>query len=221
MSDHVIAPRLLRRLDRLSPEGYNFGWHIRYSRPTYVRLTYRPDWSETYSDRKFILNDPAVVWPLMNTGAIRWSEIDLPDPLGVFEAAAGFGYRYGVAIGCGGIENRSLGSCGRGDREFTDAEIAEIHDTVVEIHRLLEARGNLTANQCDALQMLREGFTYDQSCHHLGISRTAFRARLSSARRNLGAQTNSEAVRTAIDRGILTSREYAGISKGLPSGWEH
>ena len=50
----------------------------------------------------------------------------------------------------------------------------------------------------------------------LGISRTALRYRLHTARTLLGAEDTSEAIRKAIDLGLLTSHSYAGMVKGLP-----
>ncbi len=208
----------LARLDRIAPQGYNFGFHIRYSRPKLVRLTYDPAWSEAYSARKYILCDPAVIWPLHNDGACRWSAIDLPDPLGVMAAAAAHGYAFGVAVGCGPIESRSLGSCGRGDREFTDAEIDEIAEIVRSVHALLDGGSELKPHQQAALKADETGMTYDRICAELGISRTALKNRLRGARRALGAETNAEAVRVAIERGLISSTSYTGIARGLPSG---
>ncbi|SES36000.1 LuxR family transcriptional regulator [Tranquillimonas rosea] len=208
--------KLFARLDELAPEGYNFGFHIRYSRPALVRNTYRSDWSREYSRRKFILNDPAVVWPLVNDGARRWSEIDMPDPLGVFPAAAEAGYAYGAAFGYGPVESRSLGSIGRGDREFTDAEIAEIEGLVRELHVLTEEREDLRPRQRAALELFASGRTYDAICFDLGISRTALKNRLRGARRVLNAETNTEAAQRAQERGLLGTGSYLGITSGLP-----
>ncbi|MFZ3585133.1 hypothetical protein ACOI1H_23800, partial [Loktanella sp. DJP18] len=68
----------------------------------------------------------------------------------------------------------------------------------------------------NALQMVEEGLTYEESCDRLGLSRTAFRGRLAMARRELGAKSNQDAVRIAVERGLLTSTTYTGVTKGLP-----
>lgn len=216
MNDEEIAP-LFRELDEIAPDGYNFGFHIRFSRPTMVRLTYDFSWSQAYSRSKFILNDPAVIWGLMNDEPKRWSEIPLPDPLGVFAAAQAHGYRYGFSVGYGPAETRSLGACGSKVREFRDDEIARVAQIVRTIHEIMDGAGGLKSYQISALEKLEAGLTYDQICEALGISRTALKNRLGGARRMLGAATNQEAMRIALERGLIESTSYTGIVQGYPS----
>ena len=63
--------------------------------------------------------------------------------------------------------------------------------------------------------------TYDQACEALGISRTALRYRLQTARAALGTEDNAQAIRKAIDLGLMNSNSIAGISKGFPTGPEN
>lgn len=209
------AEALFARLTELAPEGYNFGFHIRYSRPSVVKLTYREDWSKFYSNHNFILSDPSVIWGLTNTGAKRWSEIDLPDPLDVFGHAKNYGYNFGVSIGCGDSNSKTLGSAARADREFNTREIENIRKTVEDLHDLLDMRGKLKQHQIDALQAKERGLTYDEICEKLDISRTALKNRFAGARRALGVETNDEALRVAIERGLLEATSYTGVIKGL------
>jgi LuxR family transcriptional regulator len=210
--DDIIA-----QISEIAPEGFNFGFHVRFSRPALVKMTYRADWSRLYSERKYILCDPSVIWAMMNDGAARWSEIDLADPLGVMEAAATHGYNYGVAIGRGDIESKTIGSAARSDREFDDDEITAIQDAVSLVHEMLGQGPGLKPHHIAALQMVEEGLTYEESCERLNLSRTAFRARLAMVRRELSAKSNADAVRIAIEQGLLTSTSYTGVTKGLPS----
>lgn len=209
---------LFRELHSLCGGGYYFGFHLRYSRPVLVRSTYEDVWSLHYSKRKFVLADPTMIWALLHTGATRWSEIDIPDPLGVLREAACYGYRFGVTCSTGPIESRSLGSCARRDREFTDAEIAAILDVVIRIHAQVERLPGLKSHQQEVLQLLEAGLTYEQICAELDLSRTAVVNRLKGARKVLGAATNAEAIRIAIERGHLTSTSLTGVTKGLPFG---
>lgn len=209
--------RFFDRLDEVAPEGYNFGFHIRFSRPAHLRMTYSDAWSRYYSNHKFILADPSVVWALTNTGAKRWSEIETPDPLGVFAAAEQHGYRYGVAVGYGDMDSKTLGSAGRSDREFSDEEIGEICGIVRAVHDSMADKWQMSPRQQAALQLLSEDLTYDDICEKLSISRTALKSRLNGARRALGADSNAEAVRAGIERGIITSKSYTGVSTGLPA----
>lgn len=209
---------LFRELDSRCEHGYNCGFHFRYSRPMIVRTTYREDWQIHYSLNKFILADPSVVWGIANTGTVRWSEIELQDPLGVFDEAARFGYAFGATMSTGPRESRSLGSAARSDREFTDAEIAAIYDVFTRIHAAVARQPGLKTHQQEVMQLLEAGLTYDQICRELGISRTAVVNRLKGARKVLGVATNAEAIRIAVERGFITSTTLTGVFKGLPFG---
>lgn len=210
--------RLFDELRPISGSAYHFGFHFRYSRPSVVRSTYSPEWARHYAIHKFVLADPTVVWGLTHTGTCRWSDVDLPDPLGVLGAAAAHGYRFGAAFSTGPAETRSLGSCARPEREFTDAEIAAVFDIFSRIHALVGRMPGLKSHQQEVLQLLEAGLTYDQICAELGLSRTAVVNRLKGARRALGVATNAEAVRIGLERGILASTSVTGVTKGLPYG---
>lgn len=216
--DRERLDELLLRLDAWSPSGNSFGFHIRFSRPLLPRSTFSDEWNQRYSEKTYIVSDPAVVWGMMEVGTIRWSEIAIPDTMGVFADAADHGLTFGATFATGPRESKTFGTCARGDREFTDAELEEIQTIVVEIHGLFDAGPVLKSHQLDALRALAEGLTYDQACESLGISRTALRNRLAGARRALSAENNAEAVRLAIDKGQLPSGTYTGITKGLPAG---
>ncbi|WP_375692022.1 helix-turn-helix transcriptional regulator [Pseudooceanicola sp. LIPI14-2-Ac024] len=209
---------LFLEMDSLCEDGYNCGFHFRYSRPTIVRGTYREDWRIHYALNKFILADPGVVWGIANTGTARWSEIDLQDPLGVMGEAARFGYRFGLTLSTGPRESRSLGTAGRADREFSDPEIDAIFDVFLRLHAVVARLPGLKSHQQEVLQLLETGLTYDQICGELGISRTAVVHRLKGARKVLGVTTNAEAIRIAVERGFITSTTLTGVFKGLPFG---
>lgn len=208
---------LFDELDRIAPDGYNFGFHIRFSRPALVRNTYDDAWGQTYAERKFILNDPAVIWGLTQDAPRRWRDIDIPDPLGVFDAARKAGYKHGVSFGYGPLEQRSLGSCASKARDFSDTVIERVHEIVVQIHGMIAGEGILSERQKEALQMLATGMTYDQICDELSISRTALKSRLSNARKSLAVANNADAVRAAVDQGLVKTKLYTGIVQGYPS----
>lgn len=128
------------KLAALSPEGYSAALHIRYAYPLATHITYPSPWIEYYSENAFALRDPLVAWALSTEGAIRWSEIGLPDPFGIFEKGEEFGLKFGVAISVGELKSRSVVGCARGDREFSDSEIKEIHSVVKFLHETAAPR---------------------------------------------------------------------------------
>ncbi|PSK81571.1 LuxR family transcriptional regulator [Limimaricola soesokkakensis] len=212
----ALANSHFARLNALAPDGFNFGFHYRFSRPLHVRSSYSDEWMQTYSKWNLIVADPTVVWAMSHGGATRWSDIGLRDPLGFFATAAEHGYRYGLSIGVGPQDSRSFGTCARRDREFQEAEAEEILEIITELHDVMEPRWQIKPHQKAALELVARDFTYDAMCEHLDISRTALRNRLSGARRALGATTTAEAVRIALEQGVIGSGTSTGVAVGLP-----
>ena len=193
----------LARLRRLAPQGFSLCLHIRFSSPHIVVQTYDPDWLEFYTSRGYALCDPVVSWGFSTTGASRWSEIGFPDPHDILCQAAAYGLRYGVAVSHGLCESRTIGGFARTDREFTDIEIAQIRDTVQMLHEETTPPENLTPAQRHALRLVSKGHRYAEAAALLGISESALKARLRSARERLCARTVTEAVQRAQEYNLL------------------
>ena len=188
---------LFNALSLLAPEGYSAGLHIRFTAPLVYKTTYTESWTTHYKENVFALRDPAVFWGLGTKGQTRWSEIRLPDPFDIFGQAKAHGLRYGVVISHGPITSRSIVGLARADREFTDQEIDEAAQIVFALHDAAEPPKELTEAQVDALRLLSEGDRHAAAAAKLGISESALKARLKSARIRLGARTTAEAVRKA------------------------
>lgn len=122
----------LGKLHRLAPAGYALGFHLEYTTPKFVFQTYPKAWLDYYSSNGLIMIDPMVAWAFENTGTQRWSDLD--DSSGVLKMAADHGMKYGVVIVTASDDSRSIGGFARLDREFTDAEIAELQADVIAIH---------------------------------------------------------------------------------------
>lgn len=191
------------KLAALSPEGYSAALHIRYAYPLATHITYPSQWIEYYTDNAFALRDPLVAWALSTEGAIRWSEICLPDPFGIFEKGEEFGLKFGVAISVGELQSRSVVGCARGDREFSDSEIKEIQSVVKFLHETAAPRLSLTGAQLQALRCIASGDRHAAAAAKLGISESALKARLQSARERLVARTTSEAIQKAKEIRLL------------------
>lgn len=106
------------------PAGFAAALHIRMSTPRYMFQAYARDWSETYSREGMVVNDPTALWGFRNAGAIRWSELDVPDPHRIMaRAAEEAGLRYGLTVAMVREGTRSIASFARTDREASDAEL--------------------------------------------------------------------------------------------------
>ncbi len=193
----------LARLKRLAPQGYALGLHIRFASAHIMVQTYDPAWIERYTTRGYMLCDPLVSWGFSTTGTMRWSALEFPDPHNVLGQAAEFGLNYGVAVSCGPLSSRTIGGLARSDREFTDEEIEQIFETVKLLHEESTPPESLTDAQRHALRLVASGSRYAEAAALLGISESALKARLKSARERLYARTTAEAIQRAQEYKLL------------------
>lgn len=194
---------LLKDLAALSPAGFSAGLHIRFAAPLVYFRTYPDAWCKTYDDNAFALRDPIVFWGLSGRGQTRWSEIRLPDPFNILGQARAYGLKYGAVISRGPISSRSIVGMARADREFTEEEIAAAATIVEALHASAEPPTELTQAQIEALRLLAEGDRHTAAAAKLGISESALKARLQSARLRLRARTTAQALKKAREYGLL------------------
>lgn len=194
---------LYDELARLAPEGYTLGLHIRFASPLIYKSTYPADWVAYYNTNSYYLRDPLVFWGIGSAGTTRWSQIPLPDPFGVLKKAAAHGLLFGAVSSYGPVTSRSIVGVSRGDREFSDAELVTLSDLTVRLHIEAKPPSELTKAQIEALQCIANGDRHTAAAAKLGISESAFKARLTSARARLEARTTSEALRKAREYRLL------------------
>ena len=195
--------RLLADLDRLAPMGHAAGLHVRFLVPVVSSNTYPQDWQDRYAQQVYGLRDPMIAWAFGGTGAARWSDVALPDPFGVIAEAAEFGLRHGVSVSVGPLTSRSVVACARADRPFTDEEMGEIERIAHRLHDISEPPSALTRAQVEALRRVAGGERHAAAAASLGISESALKARLVSARDKLMARTVTEAVQRAKEQRLI------------------
>jgi LuxR family transcriptional regulator len=78
-----------------------------------------------------------------------------------------------------------------------------VHRIVQRMHDLSEPPARLSSAQADALKCIAEGDRHAAAAARLGISESAFKARLTSARQKLMARTTAEAVQRAKEYGFI------------------
>ncbi|PKP69424.1 MAG: LuxR family transcriptional regulator [Alphaproteobacteria bacterium HGW-Alphaproteobacteria-4] len=203
MTTHAGIDLELRKLGRLAPQGFYIGLHIRFTSPLMTFQTYDPAWVNHYTENGYVLRDPMTAWGFSTTGTIRWSDKRLMDPFGLFKEAATYGLKYGMTVACGPIRSRTVCSFARADREFTDEEIAVISGIVHRLHDMTEPPEKLTRAQIEALNCIAGGDRHAAAAAKLGISESALKARLTSARDRLMARTTAEAIQRAKDYRLL------------------
>lgn len=179
------------------------GLHIRFTSPLMTFQTYHSDWLNYYTENGYVLRDPIVAWGFSATGSTRWSNMQIPDPFGILEQAARFGLKYGVTISCGLISSRTIASVARSDREFEDGEIKTVSAIINRLHNMTEPPQKLTKAQVEALKCIADGDRHAAAAAKLGISESALKARLNSARQRLMSRTTAEAIQRAKDYRLL------------------
>ena len=189
----------LERLDQIAPNGFFFGLHIRHTLPLFTHQTYPSLWVNHYIREAYALRDPIIAWGLDRVGTCRWSEIDIPDPFNILGQAQEFGMNFGIAVSFGPLHSRTIATASRPDREFTETEIASFADVIDALHTIYQPPESLTDAQTEALRRIAEGDRYAAAAAKLGISQSAFKARLTAARSSLQARTTVEAIQKARD----------------------
>ncbi len=190
-------------LARISPCGFSAGLHIRFASPMIYVRTYDDAWTKLYDENAYALRDPLVFWGLGVKGHTRWSAIKLPDPFNILGQAQGYGLVYGAVISCGPITSRSIVGLAHNEREFTDEEISQAVKIVHNLHMAAEPPTELTPAQIEALRLLADGDRHAAAAAKLGISESAFKARLQSARVRLEARTTAQALKKAREYQLL------------------
>jgi LuxR family transcriptional regulator len=203
MFNRAVFDLELRKLGNLTPEGYFLGLHIRFTSPVMMFQTYDQAWTDHYTNNGYVLRDPMTAWGFCTTGSTRWSNKKIPDPFGIFKKAEEFGLRYGVTISCGAISSRTIASVARADREYEDSEIEEIQKIVHRLHEMSEPPQKLSKAQIEALKYIADGDRHAAAAAKIGISESALKARLTSARQGLMARTTAEAIQRAKDYKLL------------------
>lgn len=193
----------LPKFTKLAPAGYFLGFHIRFAAPLMQFQTYSQAWSDRYAMNAYALRDPVIAWGFSTTGACRWSVLPVPDPFGILQDAANHGLKYGLTVSYGVITSRSIACLAHNEREFTDSEVETISATIRRLHDLLTPPESLTKAQREALRCIAEGDRHAAAAAKLGISESAFKARLISARERLDARTTAEALQRAKDYRLL------------------
>jgi len=193
----------LDELSQLAPKGFSAGLHIRFASPLIYVRTYDEAWTKIYDENAYALRDPLVFWGLGVKGCSRWSAIKLPDPFNILGQARAFGLAFGAVVSHGPITSRTIVGIARDDREFTDEEIIRAVEIVKLLHISAEPPTELTQAQIEALRLLADGDRHTAAAAKLGISESAFKARLQSARVRLGARTTAQALKKAREYQLL------------------
>lgn len=201
----AIAAKWPADFSQIATGGYYVALRVGFAFPVEERNEFPPEWVEYYTSNGLMMFDPVMRWMYSNTGAVRWSEIEIDDPMGVRGESERYGLVFGVAISCStdlGSGQRSFGTFSRPDRDLTDDEIEILSAGISLLHTETEPP-NLTDAELEALRFVRDGLRFKEIAYRLGISEGAVKQRLNGAKKKLGAKNNAQAATLATEYRLL------------------
>jgi len=190
----------------LAPSGHYIALRVGFAFPLEEVNALPERWVEYYTVQRFMMQDPVIRWIYGNSGAIRWSAIEIEDPRQIMRQAASYGLRYGMAFTCSdgdAMGQRSFGTFARADREFNRTEMAQLAAYVAMRHEEKAPPTNLTRAELEALKMVKNGMRLKQIAFELGVSEGAIKQRLKNAKLKLGANTGAQAAAKALEYGLI------------------
>ena len=197
------APHDFHELALIAPAGFAAALRVSRGRALHVENCFAPRWRDTYERKSYFLRDPAIGWALSHCGVIEWCDLEQRDTAGVIDDARAHGLRHGIVVATGCAEIRSFCGLTRIDRPFTAAEGERALEVIARLHAGPPGAISLTEAQREALRLMAKGERHTRAAMIIGISESALKARLKSARGALGARTTAEAVHAAQMRGQI------------------
>lgn len=213
MLEHLVPnfEQELVRIAQIARSGYAIAMAYEMRGPEYMLNMFPLDWQDYYTKNILISIDPVALWILGNPrGVARWSEITdrgvSAAGAAMMEKAAEFGMKYGLTIVQQSMltGSHSFMSCARADREFTDAETAELTGTFrswVNLYGM--TRPSLTEEQTQVLSLIAKGHEYVDIAKLLCISESAVKQRVSRLLVQMGVSNRTAAVAIATARKMI------------------
>ncbi|WP_051067993.1 autoinducer binding domain-containing protein [Octadecabacter antarcticus] len=160
MADTGKIKVLLESVENLAPSGFAIAFHIRLTSPDFLFQTYPKDWTDIYSEKGYVMQDPTVRWGFTETGSIRWSGLAEMDDQNILGQSLAYGMAFGVTISTDTGGSRSLASFSRPDREYTDEEIKQLSQCVQALHDMTALQGGTSEELRTQLHQLSVKMTH-------------------------------------------------------------
>lgn len=190
---------------KVAPAGHYVALRVGFAFPAAEENCLPQPWIAAYTVQGLMPHDPLMHWVHGHSGAIRWSEVDLPDPLNVLGQAAEAGLRHGVAISCSDPQTgqRSFGLFARARREFTATEMTALESRLKRLHLQCVPPANLTPAEIEALRHVKSGKPLRVIAKELGVTEGAIKQRLKNGKDKLKARNSTQAVVRATQFGLI------------------
>lgn len=187
----------------IADAGYFISIAHNFTGPTTTFIGYPKEWISEYTEKSYVLSDPALHWTSFNSGIARWSEFGLPDPANVLNRAKTYGINYGASCSIILNNKRSIATFGRKETEFSDIELRLLSSILEKIHIACFPDRELTELEVKTLRLVADGHTMVETSKILGVSKNLVISRMQNIRSKFSAQTNLEALAIAMRMKIL------------------
>lgn len=137
-----------------APAGFAMAFHINFTTPKLLLQTYSRDWVKHYSENGLVMSDPTVLWGFENDGTKRWADLADLDSANVLVKAKDYGMNFGLTCALTLDETRTIASFARSDREYDDAEIADLQEKIAFLHTMTARHDAITPETKKALDAL-------------------------------------------------------------------
>jgi DNA-binding CsgD family transcriptional regulator len=166
--------------------------------------TYPQEWQDEYDSRHYHVLDPALMWSMFNEGTRRWSETGIPDTRRVMKKAAKHGLGYG-AIWCRKTGDKKTALfAAKQKREFTDSEIHLINAEITQFFEAITPNKTLSDGEIVALDLYSKGASFKEVAAEIGVSESAIKERIASAKRKLDCRSTAQLIRLATEQKLLS-----------------
>lgn len=165
--------------------------------------TYPEEWVTEYINKNYAFLDPTLQWAMFRQGAIRWSDNKIPDALGVLKKAKKYGLNFGVTFSRKTGQKRTALFVAKSLKELSDEEIHQISDMMAPFYEDVTPTQKLTSAEIEAVGYIVEGSTLDEIAQELGISASAIKTRLATARAKMKCKNNAQLIYKAMQENLL------------------
>ncbi len=205
--ENDVLAIFLSEIDNLSPDGFKLLIGIRADTIDRRINALKGDWGRTYYRKSYRFADPVTAWGLCQTGCEVWTELgdpDRSDPVGFFADAHRHGLTAIAGVSISGKRSRSILELVSRSPGFEVNHLDHLEARLAELHcAYLRSGPRLTPGEIEALQLVSIGAHICQAADKLGISESAVKLRLSSARKRLNVPTTTAAIRAAAISGLI------------------
>lgn len=166
---------------------------------------YPLEWRTKYEKNRYLFIDPVIHSFLRKDGDLSWSKVQWRDVFGVMKAAKEYGLVYGASFVRSNADgNKSMLSVARPDRDITKEEMRQLSNWWTEFVEKANKPLPVSQAEISALDCILRNMSVSEAATHNGVSETAMKSRLKSARQKLGCKNNTTAAGILIRKKILS-----------------